>query len=155
MLTLATAAQQQNASVSSRTFRTADGAAAAALDVVNGTSDKQGVEYGGRVFQTGPHKFGYTSAVTQGHASDVDVDDGAPEGSRIPAGSTNAGIYHTHPSVPGHDAYSFSYADVYNAHHEGVPNYVERPDGSIMKFDFNRTPSPSLYDPNKQVLLRP
>ena len=80
---------------------------------------------------------------------------GGKEGSRIPAGSTNAGIYHTHPSVPGHDAYRFSYADVYHATHEGVPNYVERPDGSIMKFDYGRTSSPSMYDPNKQVILRP
>ena len=148
-------AQQQSVPVSSRTFGTADAAATAALDSVNGKSDKQGVEYGGRVFQAGPHKFGYTLGVTQGHPADVDVDNGGAEGSRIPSGSTNAGIYHTHPSVPGHDPYRFSYADVYNARHEGVPNYVERPDGSIMKFDFNRTPSPSLYDPNKQVLLRP
>ncbi len=148
-------AQQQSIPTSTQRFRAADSAATAALDVVNKTSDAEHVEYGGRVVQFGPHKYAYTLAVTQGDPTGVDVDAGGKEGSRIPAGSTNAGIYHTHPSVPGHDAYRFSYADVYHATHEGVPNYVERPDGSIMKFDYGRTSSPSMYDPNKQVILRP
>jgi hypothetical protein len=146
---------QQNVPTSKKTFTNADAAATAALDAINKQSDREGVEYGGRVVQLGKNKFKYTLAVTQGDPTGVDVDAGGAEGSRIPAGSTNAGIYHTHPSVPGHDAYRFSYDDVYHATHEGVPNYVERPDGSIMKFDYSRTSSSSMYDPNKQVILRP
>lgn len=145
---------QNTVPVSSQTYKTADKAAKAALDAINKESNREGVEYGGRVVKMGDGKYKYTLAVTQGHADSVDVDNGGKEGSRIPAGSTNAGIYHTHPEVPGHDAYRLSYADVYHAKQEGVPNYVERPDGSIMKFDYSRTPSPSLYDPNKQVIIR-
>ncbi len=153
--TTAGSTQQQNVPTSKKTFTNADAAATAALDAINKQSDREGVEYGGRVVQLGKNKFKYTLAVTQGDPTGVDVDAGGAEGSRIPAGSTNAGIYHTHPSVPGHDAYRFSYDDVYHATHEGVPNYVERPDGSIMKFDYSRTSSSSMYDPNKQVILRP
>lgn len=145
---------QNTVPVSRETYKTADEAATAALDGINKESNVEESEYGGRIVKMGDGKYKYTLPVTQGHPDAVNVDDGGKEGSRIPTGSSNAGIYHTHPDIPGQDPYRFSYADVYHAKQEGVPNYVERPDGSIMKFDYNRTSSPSLYDPNKQVIIR-
>lgn len=63
------------------------------------------------------------------------VDSGGAEGSRIPEGTANAGIYHTHDTVIGMDQDQFSADDARNAVHEHVPNYIETPSGFIHKVD--------------------
>jgi hypothetical protein len=65
------------------------------LDSIYGKGNSQHVEYGGRIVQLADGTYAYTSPVTQNHATTVDVDDGAKEGTRIPGGSTNIGDYHT------------------------------------------------------------
>ncbi len=54
---------------------------------------------------------------------------------RIPAGTTNAGIYHTHETVPGYAPDQFSTADAMHAVNEHVPNYIETPAGLIHEID--------------------
>jgi len=90
---------------------------------------------GGRIYKNADGTYSYTTAVTQHHATTVDVDSGAAEGSRIPTGMTNAGIYHTHETVPGYNPDQFSSADAQHAVHEHVPSYIETPAGLIHMID--------------------
>src|SRR5208337_2090230 len=116
-------------------YKTANQAATAALNKIFGKSEKEHVEYGGRIYKNSDGTYSYTTAVTQHQTTAVDVDAGGADGSRIPAGKTNAGIYHTHETVPGYNADQFSVADAQHAVHEHVPNYIETPAGLTHEID--------------------
>ncbi len=53
-----------------------------------------------------------------------------------PTGTTNAGQYHTHAadSKGKYYDYLFSNSDMTWSENEGVPSFVGRPDGNIMKY---------------------
>jgi hypothetical protein len=116
-------------------YKNANRAATAALNAIFKKSEKEHAEYGGRIYLNSNGRYSYTSPATQGNATTVDVDAGGPEGSRIPAGTTNAGIYHTHETVPGYNQDQFSAADAQMAVREHVPSYIETPGGLIHEID--------------------
>ncbi len=99
------------------------------------TAEKQHVEYGGRIYKNANGTYSYTTPVTQHKARTVDLDAGGREGSRIPAGTANAGMYHTHEMTPGGFEEGFSYADAAAAVREHVPSYIETPSGLIHEID--------------------
>jgi RHS repeat-associated protein len=115
-------------------YPTADAAAIAALRDINPNSQRYGLEYAGRVYQTwfGFGSYSYTSPV-----------EGTPfsssPGNRIltllNSFGVNAGMYHTHPS--GTDPVlneNFSSADKQVSDYEGVPSYLGAPSGQIYKY---------------------
>ena len=114
-------------------------AAATALDAIYGKSQSEHTEYGGRIYKRADGSLGFTTPVKGGREPDgtpsVDVDAGGGVGSRIPAGTTNAGIYHTHPLIPGYDGEIFSTADAQHAVSEHVPSFIEAPSRSIYEID--------------------
>ena len=91
-------AQQQNVSMSTSAYKSATGAATAALDGIIGQSEKSGWEYGGRLAQLADGKYAYVLPTTDKSSTSVGVDAGMKEGTRIPAGTTDAGMYHTYPT---------------------------------------------------------
>jgi RHS repeat-associated protein len=116
-------------------YPTADAAAIAALRDINPNSQRYGLEYAGRVYQTwfGFGSYSYTSPV-----------EGTPfsssPGNRIltpllHSFGVNAGMYHTHPS--GTDPIlneNYSPTDKQVSDYEGVPSYLGTPSGQIYKY---------------------
>ncbi len=71
-----------------RVFKSADDAAIAAIDLINGKSISQNAEYAGRIFQRGENFF-FTPASTLGRS------DYSHPGAKVPD-ARNIGTYHTH-----------------------------------------------------------
>ena len=116
-------------------FKTGDKAAVAALDAIFPTSERQDYEYAGRIYRNSDGTYSYTTPTTEKNSHESDPDNGGAEGSRIPTGTTNAGIYHTHPKTPGYASEQFSGGDGALAVREHVPNYMEAPSRNIYKID--------------------
>ena len=150
---LAQQAQQQNVQMST-TYKTATGAARAALDGIIGQSEKSGWEYGGRIVQLANGKYAYTLATTDKSNTFVDVDAGMKEGTRIPAGTANAGMYHTHPTSCENCAHDqFSGADNAIAVREQLPSYMESgATRSIYLLDGSKRSS--ILDPTPPTVIR-
>jgi proteasome lid subunit RPN8/RPN11 len=134
-------AQQQNIGTSG-VFKGPNGqkkAAITALDAIYGKSNKEHTEYGGRIYMRADGTYGFTTPVKGGRDANgtpsVDVDAGGAEGSRIPAGTTNVGIYHTHPEISGYSGERFSGNDAIIAVREHIPNFMEAPSRSIYEVD--------------------
>ena len=130
-------AQQQNDCHcgTKHSFKTVNQAATAALNKIFPTAEKQHIEYGGRIYRNANGTYSYTTVVTQHNATEVDVDAGGPEGSRIPAGTVNVGDYHTHETVPGYVQDRFSYGDAAGAVRMHERSYIETPSGLIHEID--------------------
>ena len=138
--------------MSKSTYKTATGAATAALDAVIGKSEKNGWEYAGRIVKLANGKYAYTSPTTMKSATTSDFDGGMPEGTRIPAGTTDAGMYHTHPTACttcAHD--QFSGADNAIAVREQLPSYME---SGATRSIYMLPARPSILDPTPPVVIR-
>ena len=150
-------AHQQNSAdfkVSKSTYKSATGAAVAALDAVIGQSQKTGWEYGGRIVKLANGKYAYVLPTTDENSTTVNVDAGMKEGTRIPAGTTDAGIYHTHPTSCLYCAQDqFSGEDNATAVREHLPSYIESgATHSIYLLDGStRT---SIFDPTPPTVIR-
>lgn len=118
-----------------RRFRSNDKAAIAALDAIFPQSEREDYEYAGRIYRNADGTYSYTTPTTEKNSHESDPDNGGAEGSRIPAGTSNAGIYHTHPKTPGYASEQFSGGDGALAVREHVPNYMEAPSRTIYKID--------------------
>jgi RHS repeat-associated protein len=121
-------------------YPTADAAAIAALQDINPTSQRYGLEYAGRVYQTwfGFGSFSYTSP-NEGTAYSSYPGNSflAPI---IHSFGFNAGSYHTH--TPGNDPAlneNYSQGDINVSNSEGQPSYLGTPSGQIYKY----TPDPN------------
>jgi hypothetical protein len=116
-------------------YPTADAAAIAALQEVNPTSQRYGLEYAGRVYQKwlGLGDYSYTPAI------EGDSYKSAP-GNRVlkpllHSLGVNAGTYHTH--TRGLDPESnegYSLGDKDKSDGEGAPSYLGTPRGMIYKY---------------------
>jgi len=84
--------------MSNGTYKTRNGAATAALDAVIGQSEKNGWEYAGRIVKLANGKYAYTLPTTLRLSDKSDFDGGMPEGTRIPAGTTDGGWPRTQSS---------------------------------------------------------
>jgi hypothetical protein len=147
-------AQQQNVPMSKSTYKTATGAATAALDAVIGQSEKTGWEYAGRLVKLANGKYAYTSPTTEQSSTASDPDGGMKEGTRIPAGTTDAGTYHTHPTSCTYCAHDqFSGADNATAVREHLPSYMESgATRSIYLLDGSKRTS--ILDPTPPTVIR-
>ena len=119
-------------------FHTQNQAATAALKAIFPTSEDQLAEYGGRIYMNPDGKtYSYTTPVTQGQNGTVDPDAGQGMGNRLPAGTTSAGEYHTHPDTLAHccGQEGFSGQDGQRAVNQHIPTYIMAPSGTIYKLD--------------------
>ena len=138
--------------MSKSTYKSATGAATAALDAVIGQSEKTGWEYAGRIVKLANGKYAYTSPTTEQSSTASDPDGGMKEGTRIPAGTTDAGMYHTHPTACttcAHD--QFSGADNATAVREQLPSYIE---SGATRSIYMLPVRPSILDPTPPVVIR-
>jgi hypothetical protein len=145
-------AQQQNVPMSSSTYKTANGAATAALDAVIGQSEKSGWEYAGRIVKLANRKYAYTSPTTEESSTTSDPDGGMKQGTRIPAGTTDAGSYHTHPTscaLCAHD--QFGPADNGYSVRDKVPMYME---SGATRSIYMLPVRPSILDPTPPTVIR-
>jgi RHS repeat-associated protein len=100
------------------TFKSAKAAATAGAKAAAQKSMKEGVEYGGRVFEISNGIYSYSDAVTQNQQNTVDIDGGgAPN---VPLGTQVAGDYHTHPGGPDVDPSRASTADQFSINKEST-----------------------------------
>lgn len=119
-------------------FHTQNQAATAALKAIFPTSEDQLAEYGGRIYMNPDGKtYSYTTPVTQGQNGSVDPDAGQGMGNRLPAGTTSAGEYHTHPDTLAHCCAQngFSGPDGERAVNQHIPTYIMTPAGTVFKLD--------------------
>ena len=119
-------------------FHTQNQAATAALKAIFPTSEDQLAEYGGRIYMNPDGKtYSYTTPVTQGQNGTVDTDAGQGMGNRLPAGTTSAGGYHTHPDTLAHCCAQngFSGQDGQRAVDQHIPTYIMTPAGTVFKLD--------------------
>jgi RHS repeat-associated protein len=136
----AAAAQQQTGCNcgTNHHFHTQNQAATAALKAIFPTSEAQLAEYGGRIYLNPDGKtYSYTTPVTQGQNGTVDPDAGQGMGNRLPAGTTSAGEYHTHPDTLAHCCAQngFSGPDGERAVTQHIPTYIMTPAGTVFKLD--------------------
>jgi hypothetical protein len=95
-------------------------------------------EYGGNVYEDSNGMYSYTAA-SPGPPCSEDQCTHDPNPSDIPDGTTLAGLYHTHPSIPGDDGTEVSLDDVNVARDLQVPEFVAtNPTGRVVMFDYNR-----------------
>jgi len=145
-------AQQQNVPMSKSTYKSATGAATAALDAVIGQSEKTGWEYARRIVKLANGKYAYTSPTTEQSSTASDPDGGMKEGTRIPTGTTDAGMYHTHPTSCAYCAHDqFSGADNATAVREQLPSYIE---SGATRSIYMLPVRPSILDPTPPVAIR-
>ncbi len=147
------ASAQQQVPMSTTTYKTATGAGKAALDAIIGQSEKSGWEYAGRIVKLENGRYAYTLPTTMKSNNTSDFDGGMPEGTRIPAGTTNAGMYHTHPTGGGSNPDLFSGADNSIAVREHLPSYMESgATRSIYLLDGSKRTS--ILDPTPPTVIR-
>jgi len=106
-------------------FCSADAAAVDAIDYARPMTLKFGLEFGGWVFKN--FNGTYSADMRRGGSTWTDVG----SGSIIKSG---AGIWHTHPNLPGYDYNNFSPADINLSNNEGVPGYLGTPGGVNKKY---------------------
>jgi RHS repeat-associated protein len=152
-------------------YPSADAAAIAALQEINPTSQRQGIEYAGRIYRSW---FGF------GSYSYTEPNAGTPMTSR-PGGvlsllfrwfGTNEGMYHTHPIGPDPQLNAlnetFSRPDKIVSDYEKVPSYLGTPSGTIYKYSpqpnaplqgqvdmIGRTEVPSNFTPSQPLREAP
>lgn len=116
------------------TFATADAAAVAALQNINPTSQRYGLEYAGRVYRRwlGLGDYSYTPP-TEGEA--YASSPGYRALTLLHSLGVNAGAYHTH--TRGADPAlneNYSSKDKQDSDSEGAPSYLGAPSGTIYKY---------------------
>ena len=139
-------------------YTSADEAARAAIAFTNPQSVNANLEMGGLIYQdptTG--NFGYTMA-TFGPTG------GSLTSAPIPAGTTEAGFYHTHgdysqpgpggtvvrtsdPTNDGYNSDHFSGTDINTANSRGTTAYLGTPSGQMERYDPNSGPPPAPAAP--------
>ena len=145
--------QQKSVQMSTSTYKTVTKAATAALDAIIGQSEKSGWEYAGQVVKLHDGRYAYTSPTTIQSNDQSDFDGGMPEGTRIPAETTDAGMYHTHPTCSDCNPDGFSGADNAIAVREHMPSYIESGSTrSIYLLDGSRRTS--ILDPTPPIVIR-
>lgn len=121
-------------SVLGDTFPTADAAAVAALQNINPTSQRYGLEYAGRVYHRwlGFGDYSYTPP-TEGEA--YSFSPGYRVLTLLHSLGVNAGTYHTHTrgSDPALNE-NYSSKDKQVSDSEGAPSYLAAPSGIIYKY---------------------
>ena len=123
-------------------FKKIDCAGYTAVSSILTQTRQSGLEWGGYIFRSGA---GYTfSEPIRGTPVAL------PGFFKIPTpdGMQQAGWYHTHPKVPGHDANRFSWPDVFiTSHLNGYdgkgPGYLGVPSGTILKLSPGRGSIPT------------
>src|SRR5262249_10209764 len=102
------------------TYSSRDAAGTDAIRDINPQSIAQDVEYAGRIYRNSDGTYSYTSP-------NKGTKDTSYSGS-CPAGTSNAGDYHTHgANDPGYDNEHFSPQDKRVNNAEGVPGYLGTP----------------------------
>ncbi len=143
----------QNVPMSKSTYRTVTGAAIAALDAIIEQSEKSGWEYAGRIVKLPNRRYGYTLPTTMLSNHESNFDGGMPELTRIPNGTVNAGMYHTHPSGGGSNPDLFSGNDNAIAVRERLPSYMESGATRNIYLLDGRTRK-SILDPTPPIVVR-
>jgi Domain of unknown function (DUF4329) len=145
-------AQQQNVPMSKSTYKTGTGAAVAGLDAIIGQSQKSGWEYAGRIVKLKSGRYAYTLPTTEESSTESDPDGGMKQGARIPAGTIDAGSYHTHPTscaLCAHD--QFSGADNAFGVRDQLPEYME---SGATRSIYMLPVRPSILDPTPPTVIR-
>jgi Domain of unknown function (DUF4329) len=115
-------------------YPTADAAAIAALQDINPTSQRYGLEYAGRVYQKWLG-FGDYSYTPPSEGTAFSSSPGSRPTLLLHSLGANAGTYHTH--TPGTDPVrneSHSSGDKRVSDDEGAPSYLGAPNGIIYKY---------------------
>jgi len=112
-------------------------AAQDALNDSNPRSIREGVEYGGRIYEMFDGSYSYTPP-NRGTAHSVNLPP-------VPWGTKNAGQYHTHGAAePNYLNEEFSKQDKRVSDREGVPSFLGTPSGKIKSYPpgaISRSPS--------------
>jgi RHS repeat-associated protein len=108
-------------------YPTRDAAAIDAIKDINRTSIREGVEYGGRIYQNPSGTYSYTPPI-KGTKDSVDV-------GPVPSGKKDAGDYHTHgDNDPHYVNEDFSPPDKRGNDATGQPGYLGTPTEVIKKY---------------------
>ena len=115
-------------------YPTADAAAIAALQDINPTSQRYGLEYAGRIYQKwfGLGDYSYTSPI---EGESFSSKPGSRPGLLLHSLGVNAGTYHTH--TRGTDLARderYSPGDTQVSDDERAPSYLGTPSGTIYKY---------------------
>jgi RHS repeat-associated protein len=116
-------------------YKSPDRAGVQAIRDFNPVSIQRNREYGGSICRLPNGSCTYT-------APEIGTDHNIPQGyPSCPAGTTNAGQYHTHGAYkPNYKGEVFSGNDQTLSDHEGVPSYLGTPSGNILKYTPNGVP---------------
>lgn len=112
-----------------RSFNTADAAAIAAIDEILPVSVNNNIEYSGAIVRNSAGKFLFTYAET------LEEPDASNSDPRIPVGTKQIGLYHTHGGggEGKNNSESFSPQDIIIANGKKIFSYLGTPSGRIKK----------------------
>ncbi len=118
-------------------FKSADCAALDSSPLLNGLTEKEGVEYGTTIYQRGPEDFSYSDPYTDNLKDKVQ-----PQPAARPEGTDLAGFNHSQPYAPmSGDDYAVGKA-------RDIPIYMTEPSGITYKFDPTDPSLPKTYSEN-------